>query len=433
MDLESIFALFQNAEDFEDSDDPHEDMYQSICESMCMCGTPVDLPYSQFRTLTERLMPILKNFNVNVIHLFHNNKVIHKINGIVLSIGIDNLLQLYLIYDHLLMNMDYFNKLSKILISYLNFNEHIYRSCHEKIRFLLNNAYKNEIVIHLYLYTTDYFTHYKEVTEKYRKIKDETIKNRLLTKDEHDLIKKKIGQHEYTTSDYYFAGFNEETDAMNQTEYASDDKINKVEYVIRKFCIERNSKNRYFLPHPDELQILYGLIYNYDYFNSMEKLKKEININNYDLYEINRQNDNMDLMLITMNRFMRDKTVFHDKKTIKYLELAGGSIQSLNLVKQIATHYNLYNQYRFPTEIKFKELSKEVQDYLVGIKFCLSEEKFNSMTTLEQFVFLERVNNKFGDPTIKYNTPEQVNNYINSIFNQVYRAQGNGFCYKTSR
>lgn len=365
MDHKTIFSFFTScAEDFDKS-------YESMYESMCLNLGGINISYNQFITLTESLIPELNSFDImDGIHLFHDNTIIHKINYIVSTIGIDNLLQLYLIYDYLLMDLVYFNKISKMLISYFNFNEDLYRSCNEKIKILLNNVYKNEIIVDLFVYIKDYSIDNITKKEKYDRIEDDAIKNRTLTQNELSCIITKLNHYSGASyDDCYFDYFDEECDYENTENYVFNDKINKVEYVINKFCNKQNLENVYFIPHPDESKILRKLIDVNNYFTMIKKIKEEINIEDYNLCGINYRSNDADFILIALNKFMKDSTLFCKKRQIMYVKLAG-LCKNLDLVKQIVKYYNLHNLKKYPYNVSFiGAFPKEIKKYLIDVKF----------------------------------------------------------------
>ncbi len=400
MDIENIFLFFENTKDIDNS---HKYIYESIGNS---------ISYDKFIKLTESLIKEVTELNiVNTIHLFHDYTLRTKIDNIISSIGIDTLLELYLLYDYLLMDIKYFNMISKILISYFNFNEDKYNSCNEKIKFLLNNVYKNEVVSDLLFYTNRSYTYNSKKKSKYDKL-DEAIKNRHLTEYELKCIKEKLRDYEYSHDPCYFNDFDEDIHTCNEEKYVLNNEYNKVEYVIKKFCDETNFNNIYFLPNNDkeEADILFGFIIVQDYWEMMNKFKQEINVNDYNLCEINYENNNMANFLIVLNKFMCKENIFFENNKIRYTCLAG-YCGNLNLVKEIVKYYNICDLYLDPFHIDEYCFTEEIKKYLLSINFYISEYEYYRMSSIKHME-IELKKKGLKHPSEIYDTPEKVNKFL---------------------
>jgi hypothetical protein len=375
---------------------------------------------SEFILLTNEICLELKNFNVsNPLDLFHDFNIINSVNNFVLKIGIDKLVKLYEIYDYLLMDLDLFIKLSKILICYLNINKEEYKNCNEKFKNILNKIYQNEVIKEIYIYTE-----YNEniyIINEYNKLKNTNYEKRILTSEEKKFIKKKIDDYD---QHYDYAAYNDDDSEYNDddSEYNDDDNESeediihdeqvdenyynftsvdfddKIEKLINTFCNESAYNNKFPILNKHEYDIFDKLVTIFDYYlikNSYSNI-----VNSYKLNEININDNNLDYLLILTNNFYpnefyeiwnneqhllekdeenlleKDEETDICSRTLHYVELAG-MCNNIQLINKIIKYYKLEEiEYNIFVDKTFYQ--PHIYKYLFKIKFYKKPLDFGS-------------------------------------------------------
>ena len=161
------------------------------------CKNLID--YNTFNNLIKKLLSALNSFTVkNKIDLFHNKSIIENVHKIVLDFEIDNLVNIYIISNYLLLNDNYFNKLSDVLISYFNIYDEEYIIYSDQFKIILDTYYKNEVFPEI-----KFITHNTSIFSNSSKNEKNGIKNQINKSSKFiKSIESTFGKQEYYPNNF---------------------------------------------------------------------------------------------------------------------------------------------------------------------------------------------------------------------------------------